>query len=132
MTALRQLAVVEGVGALALLAVAGALGGFGMVADGGRFSPAYGLLFFVYALILGAPFVALYGAPAYWALLRYHKATWWAALALGVAPGVLMLPMSWGLGAWYAGCGSAVALLTHWYCRRLPPAQQENAVRGTA
>jgi len=120
MRALRQFAAVEAIAFAALLAVAAVLAACeGLRAMGTRSMLTPGAtvsLVFAYTSVIGAPFVVLLGAPAYWALLRHHKATWPAVLGVGVAPGACLLFVEPPVGLLAIVCGAAVALLTHWCC----------------
>jgi hypothetical protein len=123
MSALRQLAAIEAIAVATLLAVAAVLAGYeGLHAWAGRsmLAPvATASLVFAYTAIFGAPFVILFGAPAYWLLLRNDKATWPLALVAGIAPGACLLLVEVPVGGIAITCGAAVALLTHWRCSTL-------------
>ncbi len=123
MTFRRQLARTELVAIAALLGVAASLavfvairtaafpkdplGPFGAAAAAGGYSLAIGF----------AP-VALLGAPLYAWLGSIGRASWHAALCIGLAPGLLLLFVASDLGFWSMGCGTVVALVTHAACRR--------------
>jgi hypothetical protein len=126
---LRQFLAVEGSAILALLAVAGLLGAAGFASEAGQDEAGRAAAaFFAASAVVGAPFVVLYGAPTYWALLRHDNATLPFVLFAGVAPGIACLIASTGLGLVVGGCGAAVAALTHWIygrfasSRAAPPA----------
>jgi len=117
MPGLRQLAAIEGIAIAALITAAGALAVFGFAGSMGN-REAAALVWFLGTTIFGAPFVLLFGAPAYWALARRDKATWLPVLAVGLAPGAFILLADTRFGLLSLGCGAAVAALTHWWCGR--------------
>lgn len=123
MAGLRKLIAIEGFALSALLLAAAAVGAFGaidaLLHPGSIFTPrGMAILGFSYTLVIGAPVVLLFGAPAYWLLARRGRASAWAALLLGVAPGCLMLFWDPGFAAYAIVCGAFAALSTHWASRR--------------
>jgi hypothetical protein len=136
MTFLRLLAKVELRAFAAVLVVAGAVS-IVVYASALR-SPASMLpasdwpkLAFLYVLAVGLPIAALVGAPAY-AILQFNRlVSWPAVFALGLLPGAIVLLVTAAgddLGFWFAGCGVAVAGLTHLMSRALP----ENCTQRSA
>jgi len=83
---------------------------------------------FSYTLMIGCLPVVAFGAPLYALLLKNGKATWYAALTIGVAPGLLLLLVAQDIGLWSIGCGAAVALITHIFCRQ----GSNYALKGTS
>lgn len=126
MSLLRQLLVVEATAFAALLVVAGLMAAVAAV-DSATHSNALlsptsaATITFGYTLMLGALPAILVGAPCYALLLRKGRARWYYALAAGVLPGLVTLPLDPNLGFLATACGAAVALATHFTCRRLSP-----------
>jgi len=126
MSLLRQLLVVGATAFAALLLVAGLMAAVAAV-DSATHSNALlsptsaATITFGYTLILGTLPALLVGAPCYVLLLRKGRARWHYALAVGVLPGLVTLPLDPNLGFWATACGAVVALATHFVCRRLGP-----------
>ena len=86
-------------------------------------------------LLIGAGPAILMGAPAYWWLWRLGQARSLVVLLLGAGLGALIAVLEPVLLGWGAGCGVAVAGLTHLAARRwLGPNQsfKPNPLRGSA
>ena len=118
-----RLLVAEIAGFVALLVVALVLAAYGawdshlhgsseLLGNAGKF-----LFFFTF--VFGALPVALIGAPGYVALHAHGLARWYWVLLLGLATSLLFLWFAPDLVWWAAGCGAAVALLTHLIGSRL-------------
>jgi hypothetical protein len=74
----------------------------------------------MFSILFGAIPVLTYGALGYALLLRFDKAGYVGAAAIGVAPGVLIMAVSPGeFAAIYLGFGLLVALCTHFGAGRL-------------
>ncbi|MEB0058732.1 hypothetical protein QN413_18190 [Variovorax sp. LG9.2] len=98
------------------LAAAAFVGTQNYVADAPVLStPNAAALTFTYAFVIGCGPAFLLGAPLYSALHQCGWATWSAATALGVLPGMLFLLLDAErlFAQWFLVCGLAVALLTH-------------------
>lgn len=113
----RRLLIAELLGFAALLVVALVLAAYGAwdshVNGTSEFFGNAGKLLFAFTLMLGAAPVALIGAPGYVWLHSRGLARWHWVLLLGVAPSLLFLLYAPEFVWWAAGCGAAVALLTH-------------------
>lgn len=68
---------------------------------------------FYATLLVGAAPAIFVGAPAYWWLWRLRQARWLIVLPLGAGLGALIGMLEPALLSWGAGCGMAVAGLTH-------------------
>jgi len=79
-----------------------------------------GLFMAMYATILGVLPTMLLGAPAYAFLRSKGRATAWASLAIGVVPGMTLLPIDLDLGFLFVAFGAGVATCTHLIVRRFP------------
>ena len=135
----RQFLAVEAAALVSLLIVAGGMAVYGAVDSSmhanSLLDPASSAqLGFGYTAVFGLVPVLLLGAPAYFILLRQGIARWYYAFLLGVLPGCLALAFDPFLGIWSMICGSTVALLTHFMCRRLGPNNsfKPNPLRGSA
>jgi hypothetical protein len=119
----RRLLIAELVGLAALLLVALVLAAYGAwdshVHGTSELFGNAGKFLFVFTLLFGALPVALIGAPGYVALHARGNARWYWVLLLGLAPSLLFLWFVSELVWWAAGCGAAVALLTHLLASRL-------------
>ena len=73
-------------------------------------------LVFGYTLIIGFLPVVLFGAPLYALLLSTGRASFLAAVGIGIAPGLGLYFVAWDLGAMAAIGGVFVALCTHAAC----------------
>jgi hypothetical protein len=71
-------------------------------------------------MIIGFFPVVLFGAPLYAFLLSSGRASWFAAICLGVLPGVLLYFVAWDLATFAAAGGIFVALCTHAACTIRP------------
>lgn len=140
MTFRRQLARTELVALAALLGVAASLAAFVAIRTaafpGDPLGP-FGAAAAVggYTLAIGFVPVALLGAPLYAWLRSMGRASWGAALCIGLAPGLVLLLVASDLGSWAMGCGTVVALVTHAVCGRGPdnpsePASLHDATRS--
>lgn len=118
-----RLLVAEVIGFAALLLVALVLAAYGawdshvhgtseLLGNAGKF-------LFVFTLAFGALPVALIGAPGYLLLHLRGRARWYWVLLLGLAPSLLFVWLAPDFIWWAAGCGAAVALLTHLMGSRL-------------
>lgn len=120
----RRLLIAEAVGFAALLIVALVLAAYGAwdshVHGASELLGNAGKLLFVFTLLFGALPVALIRAPGYVWLHARRLARWHWVLLLGVAPSLLFLLFARDFFLWAAGCGAAVALLTHLIGSRLP------------
>jgi hypothetical protein len=124
MPKLRQFFAVQAVAALALVAfsavaavlVTAAMARYGQAPDAATIAGT-----FAFIALCGAPLVVLFGAPAYWALLRSGQAGWLSTLAVGVMPGLLLVAAFGPFGLIFCACGAPVAALTHWGCRQWAP-----------
>lgn len=120
-----RLLIAEVLGFGALVVVALALAAYGMWdarahGSGDLFGPGGAArALFGFTLIFGALPVALFGAPGYVLLHARHLARWRWVLLLGVAPSFLFLAVEPELFWWAAGCGAAVATITHAIGRKL-------------
>src|SRR3954468_20704943 len=63
---------------------------------------------FVYTVTIGVLPAIAYGAPAYALLAHRGRASWPTVIALGIVPGLLVLPFDAWLGGWGLGCGLVV------------------------
>jgi len=68
---------------------------------------------FAYTFVVGVLPVILFGAPVYALLQAKGRLSWTLVVLLGLAPGVALWFAERTLGAWFIGCGVAVACLTH-------------------
>ena len=139
MPLLRQFLVVELVSIAVLVLVAAAVGAYGVVDSVSHANSLVGpgssaWLGFAYTVAIGTLPVVVVGAPIYLVLLRRGSANWINVVALGGAPGVLLLFLVGGLGIWAMVCGVAVASVTHLICRRLGPNNsfKPKPLRGSA
>jgi hypothetical protein len=113
-----------GFGALIVCATAIAIYGFAASALGpvSSMSPAdTARLGFVYTIVFGALPVLLCVAPIYALLAHAGVASWTTVIAVGAAPGLLVLLLSRGekwLGFYALGCGIVVAVATHVFMKR--------------
>ena len=118
-----RLLVAEIIGFAALLFVALGLGAYGAwdshVHGSSELFGNAGKFLFAFTLFFGALPVALIGAPGYVLLHARGLAQWYWVLLLGVAPSLLFVWWESGLVWWAAGCGAAVALITHLVGSRL-------------
>ncbi len=71
---------------------------------------------FGYTLVIGCVPVMVFGAPLYAWLLSIGKASWVAALAIGLVPGLVLFLVASDLALWSMACGVLVALATHAIC----------------
>ena len=138
MTFRRQLAKTELVALATLFGVAASLAVFFAIrtaaSPGDLFSP-LGAAVAVggYTLMIGFAPVALFGAPLYAWLRSIGRASWGAALCIGLAPGLILFFVASDLGSWATGCGAVVALVTHAICRLGPNNSfKPNPLRGSA
>ena len=139
MSGLKQFAAIELVALASLLAVAGAMAGYG-AADSALHTDSLlnpsssAWLGFAYTTMLGGPVVAVIGAPTYFFLQQRGLAQWPNVLSAGAAPGLIALVVSVSLGFWAILCGIAVASLTHAICRRVGPNNsfKPKPLRGSA
>src|SRR6266446_7016959 len=72
-------------------------------------------LVFLYAVLIGAPFAMIYGAPLYGLLFDRGLASWLTTLLIVFAPGAavyFLVQNEQQLGLWVAGGGGVTALLT--------------------
>jgi len=91
-----------------------------------------GLIVF-WGLVIGTPIVVVLAAPAYAILLRSGGASFLTASAIGVAPGLLMLPLTRELAVPALAAGLVVGLATHWLCGVRPNKSfKPNPLRGSA
>ncbi|GAB3361944.1 hypothetical protein GCM10027430_36060 [Lysobacter tyrosinilyticus] len=139
MSVLRQLLVISAFALAALLLIAGVMAGVAAVDSAAHsnslLSPFFAaMVTFCYTLALGTLPALLLGAPGYVFLLRTNRAHWHYVLALGVMPGIAVLPLDLNIGFWAIGCGGVVALLTHFARRRLGPNNsfKPKPLRGSA
>ena len=118
-----RLLIAEVIGFTALLLVALVLAAYGAwdshVHGTSELFGNAGKFLFVVTLAFGALPVALVGAPGYLLLHVRGLARWYWVLLLGVAPSLLFLVFAPDLVWWAAGCGAAVALITHLLASRL-------------
>ena len=126
MKILKQLIAVELSAFASLLVVAMAMAAYGamnLTLHPSRWlTPAASAqIFFGYTAVIGAAPALLLGSPAYLFLVHRNLARWPYVLLLGAAPGLLALVFDIALGFIAISCGAAVALLTHFICRRLGP-----------
>lgn len=123
MNFVRRLLVAELAGFTALLVVALVLAAYGAwdshVHGSSELFGNAGKFLFVFTLLFGALPVALVGAPGYLFLHVRGLARWYWVLLLGLAPSLAFLLFAPDLVWWAAGCGAAVALLTHLLASRL-------------
>ena len=139
METFRRFVIVELVALAALLIVAGAMAAYGAI-DSASYANSLvdptgsAWLGFAYTLAIGALPVACIGAPVYLLLLMRGSAKWLNVSVLGTVPGVLLLLVAFELGLLAIVCGLAVALLTHFVCRRLGPnnSSKPTPLRGAA
>src|SRR5260370_28417867 len=78
-------------------------------------------LVFLYAVIIGAPFAMIYGAPLYGLLFYRGLASCLTTLLIGFVPAAavyFLVQNEQQLGLWVAGGRAATALLTHLTVRR--------------
>ena len=112
-----RLLIAELAGFTALLLVALVLAGYGAwdshVHGSSELLGNAGKLLFFFTLYFGALPVALLGAPGYVLLQARGLARWPWVLLLGAAPSLLFLLFAPDLVWWAAGCGLAVAAITH-------------------
>jgi len=123
MTFRRHLARTELVALATLVGIAASLAAFSAVraaaSPGDLFSPLGAAVAVAgYTLITGFALVAMVGAPFYAWLQTTGRASWGAAVCVGLTPGFVLLFVASDLGLWAIGCGLAVALVTHAVCRR--------------
>ena len=122
MTFRRHLAKTELVALATLVGVAASLATFSAIRAAASpddlFSP-LGAAFAVagYTLMIGFVLVAMVGAPFYAWLQSIGRASWGAAVCVGLIPGIVLLFVALDLGLWTIGCGLVVALITHAVCR---------------
>ena len=121
MTFLRRLAKTELAAHAALVAVAILVAGFSAVQAWLAPSAVFGIagsaaIVFGYILFIGSIPAAVFGAPMYALLWQRGKASWVAALAIGLLPGLALLFVAKDLGLWSLACGAVVALATHAAC----------------
>jgi hypothetical protein len=119
----RRLLIAELVGFAALLLVALVLAAYGAwdshVHGSSELFGNAGKFLFAFTLFFGALPVALVGAPGYVFLHVRGLARWYWVLLLGLAPSLAFFLFAPDLVWWAAGCGAAVALLTHLLASRL-------------
>ncbi|WP_166213184.1 hypothetical protein [Cognatiluteimonas telluris] len=85
--------------------------------SGDAFSPGgAAMAVFGYTLVIGCVPVMVFGAPLYAWLLSIGKASWVAALAIGLVPGLVLFLVASDLALWSMACGVLVALATHAIC----------------
>ena len=132
----RLFALVELAALLGLLSVATAMALAGFLSTGTAFqNPADAAkTFFLATLYFGVVPVVLLGAPSYFALIRYSQPRWPHVLLIGVAPGILALPLDLVLGSTAIVCGVVVASVTHILFPRLGPNNsfKPRPLRGSA
>jgi hypothetical protein len=119
----RRLLIAELIGFAALLLVALVLAAYGAwdshVHGSSELFGNAGKFLFAFTLFFGALPVALFGAPGYALLHARGIAHWYWVLLLGLAPSLLFAWFAPDLVWWAAGCGAAVALITHLIGSRL-------------
>lgn len=72
-----------------------------------------GLFMAMYATFFGVLPTMLFGVPAYALLRARGRATAWAAVAIGVAPGMVLILVDPNLGLLFVAFGASVAIFTH-------------------
>ena len=77
---------------------------------------ASGLVTLSFSVIVGLPFIVLFGAPAYTLLVRYNRAKWPYVLLLGALPGLIALPFNWGLGLFFMAFGIPISAFVRLVC----------------
>lgn len=125
MTYRRHLARTEAVAIFALLVVAIVFAIYSTIRASASpnevFSPiGTALVVFIYTLAIGFVPAAIVGAPLYAWLLYIGKASWVAAISIGLTPGLVFLLVDRPLASWAMTCGVVVAVTTHTICRPGP------------
>ncbi|UJM85660.1 hypothetical protein [Rhodanobacter denitrificans] len=120
---LRQLAKIELIALAALAIFALAFACLSAAQASFATNPLFGVfgtgeVVFVYTIVTGSLPVVFLGAPLYFALCHFHKASWLFVLIIGIAPGCVALFIATFPALWALPCGAFVASVTHVICGR--------------
>ena len=133
----RQLLLLELVSVASLFLIASTVAAYAAVESAGFVNPLIGptdsaWVGFAYTLSIGTVLVVFFGALVYFMLLRRGLVNWPSLIALGAAPGIVLLFIAGLLGVWAIICGTVVAGMTHLAYHRLFSRYVPNPLRKSA